>query len=227
MDIAQTLESALAPLGMIAFGAFHPAPADGVPGNAGTCVLIGNAGPALWRAFEARKPGADTPPAADPLDDWVRQQLTALAGTVGAAALFPFGGPPFLPFQRWAQRAGPARPSPLGLLIHPEYGLWHAYRGALVYADRLELPAPDHRPAPCETCATKPCLTTCPVDAFSLSGGYDVPACAAHLARDAGADCRDLGCRARRACPVGRDHVYAPMQAAFHMAAFSRAQVKS
>ncbi len=30
----------------------------------------------------------------------------------------------------------------------------------------------------------------------------------------------DLGCRARRACPVGREYFYDPEQAAFHMRAF-------
>jgi hypothetical protein len=30
----------------------------------------------------------------------------------------------------------------------------------------------------------------------------------------------DLGCRARRACPVGRGYHYDPKQAAFHMRAF-------
>ena len=59
--------------------------------------------------------------------------------TVGAAPIYPFGGPPYWPFQRWAQRAEAVFPSPLGILIHPEYGLWHAYRAALACCriDRL------------------------------------------------------------------------------------------
>lgn len=222
-EIATDLPPALEPLGLVLFGAFHPAPNDAVPGDPGTLALVGNAGPAMWQAF-ARDPHGATAGGGDPLDRWIEAGLTAVAGRLGATALFPFGGPPFLPFQRWAQRAGPARPSPLGLLIHPDYGLWHAYRGALAFADRLPLPAVDTRPSPCESCADRPCLSTCPVGAFDASQGYDVPACAGHLATPAGADCNALGCRARRACPVGRDFVYAPAQAAFHMAAFRRAQ---
>ena len=42
------------------------------------------------------------------------------------SALFPFGGPPHFPFQQWARRAEPVHPSPIGLLIHPIYGLWHS-----------------------------------------------------------------------------------------------------
>ena len=37
-------------------------------------------------------------------------------------------------------RAEAVAPSPLGILIHPDYGLWHAYRGALAFAERLALP---------------------------------------------------------------------------------------
>jgi hypothetical protein len=207
--------------GLTPRGGFHPDATDGVPGNPGTLVLVGNAGPAMWATFSGERPNyADR---SNPLDDWVRDRLISLAGQVGATPLFPFGGPPFLPFQRWAQRAEPVHPSPLGLLIHPDHGLWHAYRGALAFAARLALPPPDTRPSPCDSCADKPCLSTCPVGAFG-SEGYDVPACAGHLRTSDGQDCIDLGCRARRACPVGVAACYAPDQAEFHMQAFGRAQ---
>jgi len=188
-----------------------PETAPGRP--AATVVLAGNAGPAMWRAFSAeRDPHTET------LDDWSRDKLDPLAARLGGRAVYPFEAP-YLPFQRWAALAGPCHVSPLGMFIHPDFGLWHGFRGALVFAERLDLPAADRRASPCETCVAKPCLTTCPVGAFE-PGQYDVPACAAHLARPQGADCMAEGCRARRACPVGRDYVYAPEQAAFHMTAF-------
>ena len=214
-------EGPLSGTGLVARGAFHPEPDDGVPGDPGTLVLVGNAGPDMWRAFDAARLGYAGH--ANPLDAWVRDVLTGIASELGATALFPFGGPPFLPFQRWAQRAEPVHPSPLGVLIHPEYGLWHAYRGALAFAERLDVPAREDRPSPCETCADKPCLSACPVEAFA-GAGYDVPRCVAHIGTAAGADCIDGGCAARRACPVGHDFVYEPAQAAFHMRAFRAAQ---
>jgi len=87
---------------------------------------------------------------------------------------------------------------------------------------RLDLPAPDARPCPCDSCADKPCLRTCPIDAFKPSG-YDVPACIDFLESPSGTECAGQGCAARRACPVGQDHIYEPAQAAFHMAAFVKA----
>ncbi len=185
-----------------------------------TLVLVGTVGARNWPAFAASPEAADTQP--DPLDRWSRRVVAALAADLGATPLFPFEGPPFPPFQRWARQAEPVHPSPLGILIHPDWGLWHAYRGALAFRARVDLPPPDRRPSPCDVCAAKPCLTACPVNAFG-AGSYDVASCTAHVATPAGADCLDHGCRARRACPIGPKHRYEPDQARFHMRAFSAA----
>src|SRR3990170_4538644 len=182
---ATDIAAAVAALGLTLRGGFHPEAADGVP------------------ALPDGRP--------HPLDRWTRRVLGGLAAEFGATPLFPFGAPPFLPFQRWAMRAEPVAPSPLGILIHPEYGLWHAYRGALAFAVRLDLPPRSRRPRPCDSCPDRPCLTACPVGAF-VAGGYDVAACLGHISGAAGADCMELGCRARRACPVGREHAYPPDQ---------------
>ncbi len=219
MDMT-TIEAALAREGLIARGGFHPEPDDGVPGPARTLIMVGNAGPEMWWAFAA-SPEHDT--AADPLDRWSLRVIGELAAELGAAVLFPFGGPPHLPFIAWAKRAEPVAESPLGILIHPDYGLWHAYRGALVFAEALALPPRVERPRPCDTCADQPCLGACPVGAFTTAG-YDVSACADHLSAAAGADCMAEACRARRACPVGRAYLYQPEQARFHMTRFLAAR---
>jgi hypothetical protein len=213
------IAAALEPHGLIARGGFRPVPDDLVPGAPEAVVLVGNAGPALWRVFAAHRT-----PGSHPMNRWTRQVLDAVATDLGATALYPFDGPPWPPFQRWARKAEAVYPSPIGMLIHPDYGLWHAYRGALAFDCEVDgLPARDARPSPCETCADKPCLSTCPVGAFT-GERYDVDACAGHLRRPQGADCLDLGCRARRACPVGRDATYDPAQARFHMDAFLAAR---
>ncbi len=205
----------LQPHGLILRGGFHPVPGDEVPDEKATVLMVGNAGPAMWRVFAwARR---DEP---DPLNAWSRRVITDVANALGATALFPFDGPPYWPFQRWAMKAEAVHPSPIGPLINPDHGLWHAYRGALAFAERLLLPNFDARISPCDDCADKPCLSACPVGAFPAPGRYDVPVCIDHIASPAGADCLGLGCRARRACPVGRDTVYEPDQAGHHMTAF-------
>ena len=48
---------------------------------------------------------------------------------------------------------------------------------------------------------------------------------AKYVQQSAGADCLTTGCRARRMCPVGREFIYEPFQAQFHMEAFLAARL--
>ena len=213
-DLSQALEMS----GLLLRGGFSPEASDSVPltpdgREVRTLVLVGNAGPAMWSRFSQEKPDGS-----DSLDSWCEIQLTKIAERFGAHVIFPFQKP-YFPFQRWLMRAEPCYASPLGILIHPRYGLWHAVRGALLFTQHIELGEMPTERNPCEICADKPCLSTCPVTAFSNTG-YDVPRCVVHLRSPSGDDCMALGCRARRACPVGMFFRDAPGQAAFHMAAF-------
>ena len=210
--------------GLAIRGAFALDDADRAAGLDGVAalVLVGAAGARGWDAFAASPEARDGH--ADPLDRWSRRVVDALAADLGTRALYPFGGPPYWPFQRWAMRAEPVHASPLGLLIHPDYGLWHSYRGALGFAAPIAIEPFERRASPCETCAARPCLSACPVGAFT-GQGYDVAACAAHLRAEAGRACMDGGCLARRACPVGVQHRHGGEQARFHMRAFLSARV--
>jgi hypothetical protein len=206
-------------------GGFHPTEDDGVPAlpdgrRPATLLLVGNVGGSLWPAFSQSPEAGDGAP--DPLNRWTERVIGGIARAVNATPLYPFGGPPYLPFQRWAMRAEAVFPSPLGILIHPDYGLWHAYRGVLAFAERFVLPPRTERPRPCDSCVGRPCLSACPAGAFT-GRGYDVPACIAHIAGPAGKPCMAAGCLARRACPVGPAYGYGEAQAGFHMTAFRAA----
>ncbi len=199
--------------GFTALGWFQPASADRVPHGAKFMVLIGNAGPEMFRRFELERDSAGAL-----LDDWTRKTVDRLAATIDARAIYPFDKPA-LPFLTWGRHAGAGHVSPLGLNIHPVYGLWHAYRAALLFPAPIDLPAVTAGSHPCEGCVAKPCLHACPICAFDgLS--YDVASCAQFISGDAGQLCMTGGCQARRACPVGRDFAYRPEQIQFHMRAF-------
>ena len=103
-----------------------------------TIALAGFAGRDGWDAFAKSPEAADG--AAHPLDRWSERVIGRLARELGAKALFPFGGPPFWPFQQWARRAEPVHPSPIGLLIHPRYGLWHSTAARSAFARRSPCP---------------------------------------------------------------------------------------
>lgn len=213
--------------GLFVRGGFHPVPEDRVPVRAdgrpaATVLLVGNAGPDLWRAFAAS--GVDRA-ARNPLDRWVDGHIERAAAAVGAEALSPMRAP-WPPIQRWAAKADGVHASPLGLMIHPEYGLWHVYRGALLFAERLDLPPAPSGVHPCEACAGKPCLRACPVAAFTPTrmtelrvADFDPSTCVDHVEGEAGGPCRRYGCLPRRVCPVGRAHRYDDEACAWHMAA--------
>ena len=209
---ARIIAESFTPLGW-----FAVVPQDRLPRDAKTVVLIGNAGPALFQRFARERD-----PERDSLDEWTRETVDRLARTLGASAIYPFGTPTY-PFLQWAQRAGAGHASPLGLNIHPVFGLWHAYRAALIFPTVLDLPAAVEAPRPCDRCLDKPCLKACPVSAFD-GVGYDVAGCVQHLGREAGRSCVSGGCLARRACPVGREFAYMPQQAQFHTRAFLSSQ---
>ncbi len=200
-EIAQRI----AATGLLPRGGFHPAGNDDVPPladgrRARTLILIGNAGPALWQRFAPFR--AAHPDLPDPLNSWVEQTVAPLAAPLAATAVYTHQGPPFLPFIRWAQRAEPVHQAPICLLIHPVYGLWHAYRAALLLAEDIAVPLRSDDAAPCDSCVAKPCLQAGPVDPHSRHG-FDA---------------------ARRACPVGRAYTYGDEQSAFHQAAFLRSR---
>jgi hypothetical protein len=210
-------------LGLAVRGAFHPEAGEfelALPAmRVGTIILLGFTGSLQWEGYLRSAEASDGLP--DPLDRWSRRVIGSMAAETSAVPVYPSGVSPALPFQRLAARSEPVHRSPIGLLIHPQWGLWHAYRGALVLPDRIKLPNPVPSASPCSACATQPCLSSCPVQAFR-SGTYDVDACIDHVLSAAGAECRERGCRARRACPVGAEFRYVEAQAHFHMRAFLR-----
>jgi ferredoxin len=196
------------------FGWFVPDDA-----SAAFIILIGNAGPDMFRRFERERDHFH-----DSMDEWTKSVVDPLAASLDARAVYPFDKPP-QPFLTWARKAGAGHVSPLGLNIHETYGLWHAFRAALLFPVVFDLPQAKIGPHPCESCAEKPCLTACPVSAFDGTR-YELAACGKHILSDAGEDCMTNSCAARRACPVGKAFVYTPAQKQFHMRAFAEARRK-
>ena len=204
------------------------------PANA-ELALIGNIGSSYWPQFSQSPEFADGE--TDPLDRWSRRVAEDISQRLSVQAVYPFDGPPYFPFQQWAKRAEGLEQSPIGVMMHPEFGLWHSYRFALL--GRFALPgaglegdktvdtklAADQAAAasPCLNCVSKPCLHTCPVAAFDARG-YAVDQCADYLQQTPQADCHQQGCLARNACPVAPQLRYVAAQGHFHLHAFLQAR---
>ena len=216
MDLTfDAIKAAVGKTGLSCRGGFHPNRGlEGLPYDVRTLILIGDVGGAFWDRFVAER--RDEP---DPLDGWTERVLGPVAHQLGGQTFYPFGGPPHWPFQTWGMRAEGLKPAPIGPLMHPDAGPWHSYRGAMGFAQIIDLPASPKAAHPCDSCADQPCLSACPVNAFSGEAfprpEFNLEACLDHLTSDAGSDCMSGGCLARRACPAGIDAVYRPDHQAY------------
>ena len=228
-DLPDRVSAALAPGGLVLRGGLNFAEGEARPLGPGgaparSVLLVGNAGAGYWPIF-ARWRDRQAVPVPDPLDAWSREVIGVAADAVGARVAMP-NDRPFAPFQQWAMRAEGLRPSPLGLLMHPRFGLWHAFRGALLLdrgipPEMLRELNGTGQPHPCDLCTGKPCLKTCPVRAYT-DKGFAYEACISHVRGRDGATCRDDGCMARNACPQGAEWRYPAEVQAFHQRAFAR-----
>jgi ferredoxin len=194
-------------------GGFAVEPGEaGFPAGTRTLLLLGPREPGFWPHLTVQ-PEWGGP---DPVDRWSRRVIGRMACDLRAKALFPFGPPPYHPFYQWALRSGRCWDSPVRLLVHDRHGLMVSFRGALALKEVVVVPS---GAKPCDGCAA-PCTAACPVGALG-AGGYDVPACHAHL--DAGGEaCLSGGCLARRACPVSQSYARMREQSAYHMRQFHR-----
>jgi hypothetical protein len=221
-DALDVVEQMLASHGLILRGGFNFDAEEALPWPSGTpakaVLLVGQAGAGAWNHFLKWRDGR-AGDLRNPLDTWSREVISGVAERVAACAAFPFEKP-YLPFQQWAMRAEGLKPSPLGILMHPRYGLWHAYRGALLFDRHLDFQSVEESLHLCDACIGKPCLNSCPVRAHTPVG-FDHAGCLGHVRSAEGRACMTGGCLDRNACPYGSAYRYPPDMQAFHMAAFA------
>ncbi len=209
------LEAAANALHLDILGGFHPTADDADLQGFGTLLMLGPLEPAFWTHFKTEKEYLDGGP--NPVDRWSSRVITALATALGGHPFFPFSGPPYMPFYQWALRTERCHSSPVNLLVHDRAGLFVSFRGALALPQRLNLPDPP--PSPCDSCADRPCIAACPVDAFA-SGSYDVDACRNVIRDEDPAHCLSRGCAVRRACPASQGYGRLEEQSSYHMRVF-------
>lgn len=171
----------------------------------GTIVVLGSGGPTHWNEL-------DEPRDPERLASDTDRELAALTVELtergrACSVVYPNDARP-LSFVALGEMAGLGTVSPVvGLLVHPEYGLWVRLRAAILIAGETfghDLPKPVSASfQPCAEC-TRPCVEACPANAYCAIEGADMARCAEHRHRGGCAH----HCDARHACPIGGPHCF-------------------
>ncbi len=185
-------------------------------------IAIGNGGGGFWKAFQrhAREnPGWFE--RGNPLDDFtqvvIEREISPALSTAGVphTVAYPFmGGSPTLDFMALGKAAGLGGASIIGVLVHPVFGPWIAFRAALLLEEELDAPGAAAGFDPCPRCAARPCVSACPASAVSYPAGWNVPRCLTHRVEHE-AQCAPR-CAARAACVLGPEHRYPDDELAYH-----------
>jgi len=176
-------------------------------GDYSRLIMIGHGGNLMWRHLSEHGLQGD-----DPVDDYsvrlARRFVAEFLDDCDCHVLYP--GKVQVPLQKLGTVAGWHHASPLGLGVNAEYGPWFGYRVVLLVQAEIPVSVDPAGPSPCDSCADKPCVRTCPVDALSPAAMPDVAVCVDHRMSN-GSECA-YTCLARHACPAGSPHRYGEEQ---------------
>lgn len=190
-------------------------------------LLFGNAGPGFWHAAHQYLGDHPIPIEEHPLDQYAsmvaRQFMQREVGeNVAYQILYP--GAFTVNLQSLGQLLGWHTSSPLMIGIHPEYGLWSAYRVLMLANTDFASSLPESRhkaqltdrirtKSPCESCQTRDCVQVCPAQAMN-EDGFDIERCLGYR-KQINSRCQNT-CVARLACPVGSEYRYSAEQIHYH-----------
>lgn len=190
-------------------------------------VLIAHGGKDLWQRFKAEQVQGDEPLDQMCVNAWKSVVEKEPLRNPNYQILYPTAEPlasTGVSLPALGALAGWHHTSPLGIGIHPQFGLWSAYRLLILTDTNLanvsnlqndNLNAGTEAQSPCDACASKPCLAACPAGAVNATA-FKVSDCIDHR-MSPGSACQQQ-CLSRIACPVAREHRYTKEQINYHYA---------
>lgn len=174
-------------------------------------LLTGHGGRLFWEKLQ--EAGMET---ADPVDTFstqlTQQFISDYLGNPPHLLLYP-SGDYLVPLTQLGEWAGWSHPSPIGQGISAEFGVWFAYRTAVLVNGNFPTTPRLQTNSPCQSCADKPCVTACPAGAVQADGFQMSPCINFRLRTHS--PCADR-CLARMACPVAPEHRYTLPQIQYH-----------
>lgn len=113
-----------------------------------TMIILGSGGPLLWNKIPHKN-------SSDFIDNYT---LDAFKIFKNAAILFPHKDI-ILPLQKLGRLTHFAHPSPIGLDISKEFGLWFSYRGVALIDEDIKTEAYLPYTPQCQECVSRECLS--------------------------------------------------------------------
>ena len=191
-------------------------------------ILIAHGGTAFWQALKASNLDLAGSDDAHPVDDFtvsiIEQFLHAEFAGVAYQIVYPCNEASnnAINLQELGDLAGWHHPSPFMVGINASFGSWFAYRAVVLANTDLPATLPVHTASPCDQCADKPCINSCPAHALD-DGQFNLLKCIGYRQQPDSA-CKAT-CAARSSCPVGREHRYSDEQMRYHYGCSMRAIV--
>jgi len=197
-----------------------PLKVDSLMPGARSVLVIGNYGGEMWEILQK---DMDDNPARydgnrDPVDDLSSAAIEAAVKEMTdfglrACAVYPWRQEAcgWLPFQSWALACGFGKMGLVGVVVHPEYGPWLSFRGAIITDAAINPDPPLAGFDPCGECEA-PCVEECPAGAVSRKG-CNVQKCLGARLFDERCEMR---CAAREACVYGRAYRFSREQITYH-----------
>ena len=232
MEWLKALQEKLAAIGLNVMGVADGSPYAHLLEGCESAVVVGNGGRTLWEYFvqTLEEDPSRLSEHSHPFDDMVERWIEKISVDVGLKQGEHFRWircaateETFVDFRCLGRDAGLGSSSPVGLLIHPEYGLWFGLRAVLLTTEKLDAHWLHNHPkptlnveggaeSPCSRCVEKPCISACPAKAVQVEG-WSVQRCATF--HQTSSDCAGR-CHSRLACPVGREHRHSALQHLYH-----------
>ena len=215
----QDIFTSLKPIGLNVVGVTDGSPHQDLLTGCQSAVVFGNGGTALWDAFveDMTTHPEHLTEHQHPFDDFVHRAIqNADPSPPNSRRWIRCAAEPeaFVDFRPLAHGAGLGFSSTMGLLIHPEYGLWMGLRAVLLTTEQLPPFKAVEGLSPCDSCIEKPCISACPAGAVRPEG-WKVKVCA-QFHQDS-TDCHGR-CHSRLSCPIGDSHRHSPLQHFYHNA---------
>jgi len=182
-------------------------------------ILVGHGGSKMWSVMRDQ-----IKKKTDPIDEYsvncVRQWMHIECPENRYEIIYP-SGELAIPLTKLGVLAGWQQESPLLIGINRRWGLWFAYRVALLADTNFEVVVAEgsvfdpsvKQSSPCTNCVGKECVQACPAKAIK-GNKLDLNTCVVYRQEDASL-CKDR-CVARLSCPVKTEHQYTEEQIVYH-----------